>query len=62
MVPIQRRPEEATHRLGLGHWEGDLVAGRRGGSQVGTLVERRSRYLLLLHLPEVRALTVPSLR
>jgi len=51
MVPIQRRPEEATHRLVLGHWEGDLVVGRRGGSQVGTLVERRSRYLLLLHLP-----------
>ncbi len=51
MVPIQRRPEEATHRLVLGHWEGDLVVGRRGGSHVGTLVERRSRYLVLLHLP-----------
>ena len=52
MVPIQRRPHEATHRLVLGHWEGDLVVGRRGGSHVGTLVERRSRYLVLLHLPE----------
>jgi transposase, IS30 family len=51
MVPIQDRPEEATHRLILGHWEGDLVVGRRGGSHVGTLVERRSRYLVLLHLP-----------
>jgi len=51
MVPIQRRPQEATYRLVLGYWEGDLVAGRRGGSHVGTLVERRSRYLVLLHLP-----------
>ncbi len=49
MVPIQRRPEEATYRLVLGHW--DLVVGRRGGSHIGTLVERRSRYLLVLHLP-----------
>jgi IS30 family transposase len=52
MIPIQRRPEEVTHRLVLGHWEGDLVVGRRGGSHVGTLVERRSRYLLMLHLPD----------
>ena len=35
----------------LGHWEGDLVVGKRGGSHVGTLVERVSRYLVLLHLP-----------
>jgi IS30 family transposase len=52
MVPIQRRPREATSRLVLGHWEGDLVVGRRGGSHVGTLVERRSRYLVVLHLPD----------
>ena len=53
MVPIQHRPQEATHRLVLGHWEGDLVVGRRGGSHVGTLVERASRYLLLLLHPAV---------
>jgi IS30 family transposase len=52
MVPIQRRPEEATSRLVLGHWGGDLVVGRRGSSHVGTLVERRSRYLIVLHLPD----------
>jgi len=35
----------------VGHWEGDLVVGRKGGSHVGTLVvERSSRYLVLLHL------------
>ncbi len=52
MVPIHHRPEEVTYRLVLGHREGDLVVGRRGGSHIGTLVERRSRYLLILHLPD----------
>lgn len=52
MIPIHRRPKEATSRLVLGHWEGDLVVGRRGRSHVGTLVERRTRYLVLLHLPD----------
>ena len=52
MIPIHRRPKEASSRRVLGHWEGDLVVGRRGGSHVGTLVERRSRYLVLLHLPD----------
>ena len=52
MVPIQRRPAEVEQRRVLGHWEGDLVVGKRGGSHVGTLVERVSRYLVLLHLPD----------
>ena len=51
MTPVKDRPEEATCRLVLGHWEGDLVVGRHGRSHVGTLVDRCSRYLLLLHLP-----------
>lgn len=52
MRPIHSRPAEVETRLVPGHWEGDLVVGKRGGSHIGTLVERVSRYLVLLHLPD----------
>jgi IS30 family transposase len=54
MTMIADRPAEVAERVQVGHWEGDCVMGAGNRSAIGTLVERRTRFLILIHVPTGR--------
>jgi len=51
MLTIHERPFPPEDRSQAGHWEGDLIVGKDQASAIGTLIERQTRIVRLLHLP-----------
>jgi IS30 family transposase len=54
MMPNTDQPAEAADRAIPEHWEGDLILGTAGRSDIGTIVERASPYITVVHLPRDR--------
>lgn len=52
MLSIHQRPFDPGDRTEAGHWEGDYIVGKDQGSAIGTLVERTTRIIRLLHIPQ----------
>ena len=59
-VSIEQRPASVETRTELGHWEGDLMIGSNQNSFLGTLVERKIRYTILVKLPDKKSETVTN--
>jgi len=57
---IDLRPESINQRQDVGHWEGDLIIGAKQGSCIGTIVERKTRYAILVKLPNKKSETVTN--
>jgi IS30 family transposase len=51
VLMINDRPFDPADRVTTGHWEGDLIMGTQNRSAIATLVERSTRYLMLIHIP-----------
>lgn len=58
IVNIKDRPKHIENRLEIGHWEGDLVIGKGQKSAIGTIVERKSRFVCIIKLKDRKSATV----
>lgn len=57
-ISIESRPEAVNQRIEVGHWEGDLMIGKKQNSCIGSIVERKTRYAILVKLNNKKAKTV----